>query len=119
MVDVINEYQADFGTWYIQTLAGGQRVELNFDHEPKQEEIDDAVARLEADIDLENTLDDSVIEQPKLTVEIAIEFLKNAYTEIDPKSADLTDEQQKLMDFISNPVEILKPLPIEPIKAVK
>lgn len=35
-----NRYQASWGAWYVQIEIGGQIVELKFDHNPTNAEID-------------------------------------------------------------------------------
>ena len=40
MTTIIRKYMADFPKWYIQAELNGIRVELNYDHEPTDEEVD-------------------------------------------------------------------------------
>lgn len=40
MITIIRKYLADFPKWYVQAELNGVRVELNYDHEPTDEEVD-------------------------------------------------------------------------------
>ena len=40
MTTIIRKYMADFPKWYVQAELNGIRVELNYDHEPTDEEVD-------------------------------------------------------------------------------
>ena len=40
MTTIIRKYIADFPKWYVQAELNGVRVELNYDHEPTDEEVD-------------------------------------------------------------------------------
>ena len=40
MTTIIRKYMADFPKWYVQAELNGVRVELNYDHEPTDEEVD-------------------------------------------------------------------------------
>ena len=40
LMAIIRKYMADFPKWYIQAELNGVRVELNYDHEPTDEEVD-------------------------------------------------------------------------------
>ena len=51
MTTVLAKYQADFGTFYVQVPNGDGRIELSFDHEPSNEEIDAVVATLQMNDD--------------------------------------------------------------------
>lgn len=37
---ILRKYMADFPKWYVQAELNGVRVELNYDHEPTDEEVD-------------------------------------------------------------------------------
>jgi len=43
---LIRKYQSNFGTWYAQAEANGSRIELAFDHEPTEAEVDAIVAQM-------------------------------------------------------------------------
>jgi len=38
-MEILRKYEANFPKWYAQVEQDGIRVELNFDHEPSDEEI--------------------------------------------------------------------------------
>lgn len=38
-MEILRKYEASFPIWYAQAEQDGIRVELNFDHEPSDEEI--------------------------------------------------------------------------------
>ena len=93
MTKILRKYLSDFGTTYVQVDVGA-RLELNFDHDPSQEEVDSAVAKLPKDVPVEPKSD--------LTVEVAIAYLEHEYLKIvDLKTLDAT--QTKL-------VELMKPV---------
>lgn len=37
---IIRMYEADFPKWYVQAEMNGIRVELNYDHEPTEAEVE-------------------------------------------------------------------------------
>jgi len=43
---MIRKYLSSFGMWYAQAEANGSRIELAFDHEPTDAEVDAIVAQM-------------------------------------------------------------------------
>ena len=96
MTKILRKYLSDFGTTYVQVDVGA-RLELNFDHDPSQAEVDSAVAKLPKDVPAVEP-----VMKSDLTVETAIAYLEQEYLKVaDLKTLDAT--QTKL-------VELMKPV---------
>jgi hypothetical protein len=110
MADIIQQYDSDFGVTYVQVIINGVRMELNFNHKPAQEEIDESIKKLE---NTEVPDMPEPVQTKTLTVKEAIDFLNGQYAEIiDAES--LTDEQAQLVDFMTT----VKPINVIPIKPI-
>jgi len=57
-----NRYQASWGAWYVQIEIGGQIVELKFDHNPTNAEIDQIAQQVWA-----------AMQPPEPTIEVVAE----------------------------------------------
>ena len=53
MIKTLRKYESDFGQVYVQVEHDGARVELAFDHNPSDSEIDSILATMTVEIQVE------------------------------------------------------------------
>jgi hypothetical protein len=72
---IIRMYEADFHKWYVQAEMNGIRVELNYDHEPTEAEVDVVMTEI-------TKVPEVVYIQPVISDSEKLKRLWDAHTEL-------------------------------------